>query len=495
MIAKEDKQDSGALSKSIHSGKWMTFGMVAQKVLSAVTFFILARLLMPADYGIIAVILVITTFADRFTSHGIETALARQREKIDGYLDAIWTINILKSFFAFAAIFLLAKPLSLFFNIPEAYNVIRLGALLVVLPNFSNIRQIYFFTSLDFKKIFWRDFISQIFYTLTALTFALFVSASVWALLAGHLVRIFTAAAMTYILYPSRPRLSFKFRPLLQFLSYSKWIVGQNIFDYIIGLIDQIFIGRLLGAEKLGYYAKANDLASTTTAPLISIIRKVAFYAYNTVQLDLKKIQDGFVKSLDIILLAAIPFNFFLIVEGGAIVNILLGQKWLSMVLPLKIIAVAQIFYAISSLTYPLFNSIGKPKINFQMTVLRLVLSAPLFYFGIQRKGIVGAALAMLVISLIILLYSIWQARPVLKFGWSRILPSVLHIGLAMFPIASFAILLRPFIHSFGNDYLIVAWVAFLSVAYAALIFLFGKFFSSGPKDTLLTVIRELKSN
>lgn len=489
----DPKENSSVLSRSINSGKWMTLSMIFQKVLSIGTFFVLARLLTPADYGIIAIVLMITTFADRFTSHGIETAIVRQREKIDGYLDAIWTVNVLKSLFLFASIFLLAKPLSSFFNIPEMYNVIRLGALLVVLPHMSNIRQIYFFTNLDFKQIFWRDLVSQIFYTFTALTIALFLSASVWALLYAHLVRIAVAVLMTYILYPSLPRLSFKFRPLLKFLSYSKWIVGQNIFDYAIGLIDQVFIGRLLGAERLGYYAKANDLASTTTAPLTSIVKKVAFYAYNTVQTDLKKIQDGFIKSLDIILLVTVPFSFLLMVEGGAIINVLLGQKWLSLVLPLKITAVAHIFYAISGLVYPLFNSVGKPKINFQITLLRLVLSIPLFYFGIKLYGIAGAAIAMLIISIIILLYSIWQARTVLQFGWSRILPSLLHIGFSMSPAILLAILLRPFVHSFNNDYIVVTWVIFLSLTYVFLIFALGRFFSSGPKNTLAVVINELK--
>ena len=91
-------QSAGTLSKSIHSGKWMTLSMVTQKILSVGTFFTLARLLTPADYGVIAIALIITATIDKFTSPGLETALVQKRTDMEPYLDAIWTANVFRSF-------------------------------------------------------------------------------------------------------------------------------------------------------------------------------------------------------------------------------------------------------------------------------------------------------------------------------------------------------------------------------------------------------------
>ena len=488
-------ENQGVLSKSIHSGKWMAVSMVAQRVLSLVTFFVLARLLTPADYGIITIVLMVTAVADRLASHGLGTALVQKGGDIDSYLDPLWTINLFKAFGLALFIFLIAGPVSLFFNIPQALPLLRLSGLMIVLSSFGNAREVYFFTNLDFKKVFWRDLTGQLSYSLVAIAWSLLVSASVWALLFGHFSRLLSTTLVSYALYPSRPRLSFNFAPLKKFFGYSKWVVGQNMLDYFNSLLDQFFVGRLLGAEKLGFYSKASDLASMTRASLLSIISKVGFYSYNIVQNDLKKIQEGFVKSLDIMLMLAIPFSFLVIVEGGAMVSVLLGAKWLPLVVPFKILAVANIFTAIYGVAYPIFNSIGRPDVNFKVTLVKLFLSLPLFYVGIKLWATNGAAAMAAIIALVLLLYVIWEARKVLQLGRERLLPSFYHISLAMAPIIILAIGLRPFIHGFGNNYLILAWVAFLGLFYVALFWLLGRFFPNGPRSTVELIFSEIWSD
>jgi len=491
----EAVKDTGTLSRSIHSGKWMMISMVIQKVLTLATFFVLARFLKPVDYGIIAILLMVTAVTNRLTSHGLSAALLQRGGDIDPYLDPIWTINIFKSLSLAVLIFFIAGPVSVFFNIPQSLPLLRLGGLLLIFPSLSNARQVYLFTNLDFKKIFWRDLSGQISYSVVSIIWALFISANAWALLAGQFSRVFVSSSSTYFLYRSSPRLSFNFAPLKKLFNYSKWIIGQDMLDYFNSLIDQFFVGHLLGAEKLGFYSKAYDLASVTRASLLSIIGKVGFYSYNIVQKDLKKIQEGFIKSLDIMLTLAIPFSFLVIVEGGALVSVLLGNNWLSLVVPFKILAVANIFIAIYGVAFPIFNSIGRPDINFKMTMANLFLSLPLLYFGIKFWGVNGAAAVSIIVDLILLLYVIWQIKKVLHMGYEKVLSSFYHIALSMAPIIFLAIGLRSFMHSFGNDFLIFAWVAFLSMLYTLFFWQFGRWFPAGPRSTVEVIFSEITSN
>jgi len=484
---------SGTLSKSIHSGKWMVLDTIVQKILSLGTFFVLARLLTPADYGVIAVVLMITSLTDNLTNHGMELALAQRGGDMEPFLDAMWTINIIKALVLAAGLFLLGPVISWFFHIPEAVPLLRLSGLFIVLPKLGNARQIYFFTELNFKKIFWRDISSQIMYTVGAIGSVFIIGASYWALFIGHMARLLTAVIATYLLHPNWPRLSFRFKQFLFLFAYGKWIGGQNIVNYFTSFIDRLFIGRLLPVDMLGYYSKARDLSSVATASLSSIISKIGFFAYNNIQTKQTKIQDGFIRSLDLILFITLPVCFFLLVEGGAVVSTLLGDKWLSIVLPLKILSLVNIVNVCIGLLYPIFNSLGKPQITLKVMLVRLIASLPIFYIGIRFNELVGAAEAAGVVSLLVLLYAFQKSRAVLKLSLRTILLRFLHITGALLPVAIIAIILRPFIHSYQNDWLIFSWVIFLGIIYIGNIFWFGKSAKNGPRETLLMIGRELK--
>lgn len=487
------ENNGGALAKAIHSGKWMFYGTATQKILNVVTFFVLARILAPEHYGIIAVVLMVTSTVNLMTSHGLEMAITQKGAEVEKYLDSIWTINVLRSLLLAGLIFLVSKPLSIFFHIPNAVNILRVGSLLLVATHLANIRQIHFFINLDFKKIFWRDFAGQVAYTISALVWALFIQASAWALLVGHITRIIVSNTVTYIEYPKCPRLSFNFRPLLNFIGYSKWITGQVVLDYVTNFIDPIFVGRMLGPTSLGLYSKANELASTATATLLSVMRKISFYAYNTIQSDLQKVQKGFIKSLDIISLIMFPFSFLLFIEGETIVSILLGSRWLLLVTPLKILAVANFLDSISGLFNPVFNSLRKPKVNVFATLTRLILSLALLYFAAKWWGMTGVALATLVISLAVLLYNIWESRMLLKIKWEMTMSSILHPATALLPASILFLLLKAWIHRIENTYLIAGWMVLLLLVYATSFLLLSRLFKQGPRNTIADILAEFR--
>jgi len=487
--------EQGTLSKSIHSGKWMAMGIVIRKGISLITFFILARFLTPADYGIIAAVLIVTAVVERFSEHSLTSAMAQKKIDMEPYLDTVWTINVLKSFILALIIFLLAPFLSSFFNIEQTVNVFRLAGIFIILPNLSNIRQIYFFTELNFKSIFLRDVAAQLAYSIVAIASIFFISVSFWALFLGQCASMLTALLITYWLYPSSPAFSFKFKQLWPFVKYSKWMTAQQILTYLASFMDKLFIGRFLAVDMLGFYTKARDLSSLTTSSITSMINKIGFFAYNNIQSDIKKIQEGFVKSLDLILIISLPFCFLLLVEGGAIISVLLGSKWLFLVLPLKILAIGNIFNALVSLTYPIINSLGRPEINFRIIFFRLIISVPLFYYGIIWNDLVGVSWAAVIANVLVLLYAIFESRKLINLKLKDISLSFSHILASLLPVVFLSLTLRNFIHSFQNNLVIFFWVLFLAVLYSLGIIVVGHFFSGGPRDTLLIITKELRVN
>lgn len=488
------KTDTGILHKSIQSGKWFLFGTISQRLINLAAFFVLARLLMPKDYGVLAIVFIVTNFLDRVSAPGFGTALMQKRESVEHYLDTVWTFDLIKSILIAGLIFFLGGYISNFFKIEDSDAIIiKLSGLLIVISALSNSRQLYFFKNLDFKKVFWRDLAGHISYTLVAIGWALFISATVWALFVGYLARYVAGLIMSYILYPIRPRLVFYFSRLKDLFGYSKWIYGQNMLDYFLSSIDNIFVGRLLNTAQLGFYSRARDLPSTFSSPFLSMISKIGFPAYAKVQDRLDKIQEGFLKSMHLLLLITVPLSLLLILEGGTIVSVFLGQKWLPIVVPLKILSFANIFIGLVGLVKPIFNAVGRPEINFKINIIQLIVSVPLIYLGIKFFQLKGAAMAVVIIWLILLFFTIFQARPILKLGKDRIFAPLVSVFAASLGTFIIAVLFRGFIHSHFSSFFIIGWVAVLGVIYFLMIWLAGLVLKEGPWFTIKSILRELK--
>lgn len=466
---------------------------VIQKVLTIVTFFVLARLLKPADYGVMSVLFIISGAADRFTTHGLDSALIQRGGEVESYLDDLWTLNVLKALGLFFIIYFLGGYLSDYFHVHPYTLLVSLAGLFVLIPNFANTRQIYFFKNLDFRSVFLRDISGQIAYVCMALGWALFISASVWSLFYAQIVRLIVTTIATFVLYPRMPRFRLRISKLRSLFHYSKWISGKTILDYFLGIIDTLFVGRLLDPAALGAYSKADSLSSVVTEPMTSIISKVGFPAYSRVQDDLGKIQDGFMKSLDVLITLAVPVCVLLLLEGGTLVSVFLGQRWLVMVLPLKVLSFSALFFAVAKTLSPLFDSIGRPDINFKSSVVQLVASPALLYFGTVQYGTVGSAWAMLLLAFVVLCFMVISGRSLLKMGKDRFMPTIIPVAVSTLTVLILELFFRFFVRATLPDPAVLIWVIFLGCIYIVSLLWVGSFFKSGPHHTLTVILKELK--
>ena len=181
--------NEGTLKKSIEGGKWIFLNTFFQKLISAVSFFVLARLLLPQDFGIVAIIFIVPGLIDLILSPDFSTAIVQNREDPYRYLNQIWTFNLYKSAVAAILIFLGAPFIAEFFNAPEAINAVRLSSLIIIIPALANPAQIFFFKNIDLKKIFIRDILAVVTYSSVAIILALFLK-SFWALFIGNAAQL-----------------------------------------------------------------------------------------------------------------------------------------------------------------------------------------------------------------------------------------------------------------------------------------------------------------
>lgn len=491
----QNTKQPGLHSRALKSAQWLLLDNIIQKALNILTFLILAHFLQPADYGIIAVLFMVTGFFDTVTTPGFEKALLqRPREATATYLDTAWTFNLLKSFGLSLIIFLAAPFVAHLFHIEDFTNIIQIGAWLIFISSLTNSHQIYFFKDFEYHKIFLRDILSQLGYMAVAFFWIIFIDASAWGLLAGHVARYIVSVIMTYLLSSGRPSFSFQFNRLKDLFGYSKWAMGQNIVGYILGILDSVYVARLLDSARLGLYTKARDLSFSLVSPFFIIISKVGFSAYAEIQDENAKLQDSFLRTLDIMLGLTIPIFFLFLAEGGLIVNTLLGVQWTGIVIPLKILAASTIFSSIATVTKPIFDGIGRPDINLKLNTFQLIISIPLIFFGIKFLGVNGVAWAVAVVWVILALISLISVKSILKLGGTLFLPTILTLGGALGTTLAVAIPIYLTQAKHQDSPLIVsAWLVLLGIVYFFSIKIIGQRFTRGPWQTWLQMWRELK--
>lgn len=485
--------EKGVYHKSIQAGKWFVLGTLCQKLINLAPFFVLARLLRPEDYGVIAVVFMIIGFLDRFSTPGFSSALMQKQTQTEYYLNTMWTYELLKA--AAIAIFLYASGgiLGNFFHIHESQILlIQLSGILPFISALSNPKQFYFFSELDGRKIFWRDTIGQVAYLVISISIAYTISPTAWALFFGYIGRYIVSAGMSYVLAPAWPRLSFAFKRLRQLIPYGKWIYGQSVLDYLLGFVDNFLIGRFLGTEGLGLYTRARDLPTTISSPLVGIMTKVSFPAYAKIQDDHSKIKLGFLRSLDVLLPLNILFSLLLALEGGAIVTAFLGVKWFGIVLPLKILAVANIFSAFVMMVKPVFNALNRPQVNVTLGLMQLVLSALGIWVGVLWFGILGAAAAVLIVWFVLWIFSILAMRQVIAVSRKELFPVLGSVAVAGSAVFFLDFLLRSYFHQFNNAWLIIIWVTILTMIYVFLIIVGSKYYHAGPWLTFKSILIEV---
>jgi len=474
---------SGILQKSIRGGIWLTIGYGAEKLLGAISFFILARFLTPADFGIMTFILLVPKFLQSATETGFSAAAIQKEGDIRAYLNPIWTIGVLKGVAIAASVFILGPMIAAFLHVPEASLAIRLGGIFMLVYQLGNIGEIYFFKELNFKKVFYRNLWRQLAYVTTTLLF-IPLAHNYWALAVGTLALYLTEAISTYWLHPYRPWLSFQFSRLKELFGFSKWMIGQGYLRQAYAFLEQTVVGRLTNTTAFGLYTKAKSVASIAPGFLSSVITIVSFPAYAKIKEAPNKVKDGLLKSFDLFFAFVIPVAFLVLAAGGKLILIFLGDAWLPMTAAFRLLLFFFVAHTIIDLSYSLFNGLGRPDKKVKYEAIKLPLTIILLYFLTRQSGIEGAAVALMIGATPILLLCLIDLRRLTGANYSAILSTILIPLLLSLLLSLPLFLFKDAILALGTVFF-VTLTTLVGLVYLLAIYWLGTRWKLGPYKTL----------
>ena len=382
----------GASGRQIATGAaWMLLFKLADKSVGVVSTLILARLLVPADFGLVAMATAVVALTQLMSTFGFDTALIQRQDASRAHYDTAWTFNVL--FGALMALTLLALAL------PAAhfYDDQRLTAILPVLAagalagGFENIGTVAFRKELDFRSEF-RFLLAKRLVTFALTVTLAFTLQSYWALVAGIVVGRCASVLISYRLHPFRPRLSLAARGDL--MHFSKWIFVSSLLNFLQMRSTDFILGRTVGTHGLGIYNIAYEIASMPSTEVIAPVNRAAYPAYARLAGDPDQLRERFASVYGVVTLMCFPIVALLFCAADPAVRVVLGSKWLETIPLIQLIAICGLMSALHSNIYTLLVAVGKPQANTLVQAVVLAISLPAVVIGSLYHGVVGAAWA-----------------------------------------------------------------------------------------------------
>ena len=314
--------------KIIHGIFWQGLERFGSLCITFVINIILARLLSPAQFGIVAIVTALIDIATEFIDSGFSTALIQKKDADETDCNSVFYVNLILCTLIVLLIFPLAPYIARFYGKEELTILTRCIMLSLFFTSFASIQHIMLVKRMQFHLSFKIAWLAQIPSGIIGIILA-YKGFGVWALVAQHLVKNFLRAILLYVFVRWHPQLLFSFKKLLALFSFGWKILCSNLLVSLSNNMTTMIIGKLFTVENLSFYQKGRHLPALGMNIVNSSIGRVFFPAFSSIQDNKAQVHDLAKRGLNNIMYLVIPIMGLLIVIAKPFVILLYTEKWL----------------------------------------------------------------------------------------------------------------------------------------------------------------------
>lgn len=398
---------------------WMSTATFIAQVISWVSTIIVIRLLSPEDYGLMAMAGTFIFFITTISNLGINAPLIQTEKLDDTDIQHIFGIVIVAISLCSALCYLLAPAIAAFYNEERLISLIRTLIITFCLIGLYIVPQSLAVREMNFSVKAKIDALSQFCASLTTLLFA-YKGMGVWALIFG-MIALHFAKLMGYnavIAYPKIPL--FNLKESSHFLKYGMTVTGHRLLYALYNQLDLIIIGKLLGDKLLGIYSIAKNLASMPADKVLPILNQVSFTSYSRIQKDTDRVRRNVIRVLRVMSGVTFPAFFGMSAIAPYLIPLLLGDQWVTAVVPFQLICIMVPFKALATVLPPVVTALGRVMVNFVNMIIICVTMTAAIALGTQW-GIIGVCLAWIIAYPLVLCITTLRCSRVIGMPFSLI--------------------------------------------------------------------------
>jgi teichuronic acid exporter len=380
-----------SLGQSIRSGtKWLFLGGLGSRILEFSFGVALARLLMPADFGMLVTISVFTGFAGMVMSGGMGQSLIRAKEANASDFNAVFTMQLTMSIVIYLGFFFSAPLIGEYFKNALYADLLRVSTLVFLMRPFGYMRNAWLNREMDFKKRSITGFLSGAITGIASVLMAWF-GMGVWSLILSGLLGALSSNIMLALITPLKLRLNFDTATMRKHSAYGLKITANDFLSYLTRESKNLILSKLAGPGFLGLFNKAESLARLPNDLMMPATMQPVFRAMGKEQGNLDKTKYMFYRAITLLMVYTTPFYVGIWWVAGPFIEVVYGKKWLAVIEPMRILVISGLFFNVMFPCGVLLDAQNRLTQEMVVLIARLIIVTTACLIGL-RWGLEGVA-------------------------------------------------------------------------------------------------------
>lgn len=393
---------------------WNYLSFASGKLLSFVATIILARLLVPEQFGLVAYCTIAIQYLDILNTAGINSALIARKDKLEEAANSALIANLALGIISFGITWFAAPAIAAFFKADEVTQLVRLLAFVLPISGLGEVPRALIMRSLRFKTKLIPDLAGNLTKGLVSIILAL-LGYGPWSLIWGQIAGTVASVTILWRLANWRPSWKFESKTAMEVLVFGGHIVLVEIAGQIRNNVDYLIVGRVLGASLLGIYTLAYRIPELAIRSFDRVISHVSFPLLARIQSDITFLKSTYLGYIRYISLFTFSVGIGIAIISRSFVETFLSSKWNATILPMSLIAVALAIISVGHIPGIFYKAIGRPEILNRLSIIKIPLIVGIIWYS-TRWGIVGVAVGQVVFAIISVLVDSYVVSRIIGF-------------------------------------------------------------------------------
>lgn len=407
---------------------WRFAERCGAQLVTFIVSIVLARILMPEDYGTVALVTVFTTILQVFVDSGLSTALIQKKDADDLDFSSVFYFNFAVCITLYLVMFLAAPLIASFYNIPELVSIVRVISLTIVISGVKGVQQSYVSRNMLFKRFFYATLGGTIFSAFLGIAMAC-LGFGVWAIVAQQLSNTAIDTLILWITVKWRPKLLFSWERLKGLLGFGWKLLCSALLDTVYNNLRSLIIGKVYSSADLAYYNEGKKFPNLIVTNINTSIDSVLLPAMSKEQDDKERVKKMTRRSIMTSCYVMAPLMIGLVCCAKNIVTLILTEKWLPCVFFLQIFCITYMFYPIHTANLNAIKAMGRSDLFLKLEICKKVVGLTLL-FATVFVSVEAMTYSLLVSTLFSMIINSWPNKRLLNYSFLEqmkdILPSIL---------------------------------------------------------------------
>lgn len=389
---------------------------------------VLARILLPEDYGLIALVTVFIQILNVFVDSGLGNALIQEKDADDLDFSTVFYFNIVWCLILYLLLFASAPFFASFYGKSQLTPILRVLGLQVIISGIKNVQQAYVSRTMQFKRFFYATLAGTLGAAVIGIIMA-YRGFGVWALVCQQLFNVLVDTAVLWITVKWRPRKMFSFARLKELFNYGWKLLASSLLDTIYTEIRQLIIGKLYSSSDLAFYNRGKQFPNLIVTNVNTSIDSVLLPTMSKEQDNKVRVKKMTRRSIQVSTYIMAPLMIGLACCASNVVTLILTEKWLSSVLFLQIFCITYMFYPIHTANLNAIKAMGRSDLFLKLEIWKKVIGMILL-LSTMFISVEAMAYSLLISTLTSMIINSWPNKKLLNYSFLEqikdILPSIL---------------------------------------------------------------------